>query len=391
MSMENEGQALRDYGNRKKRLKRRRNIVISTLLLVVAVVGTVYLFSLLNRNYKSYEVLKAIDNTGENTAGYLSYGSSVVKYSRDGAVAYDKDGNLIWNGSYEMKEPIADTCGKYVVVADRGGKSVQIFNGKGSVGNFTTTYNILKVEVASQGVVAALMEDGEEDYIYLYDVDGTELVHKKTNVNDAGYSLDISLSNNGEKLVISYLSVTKGELLSTVAFYNFGEVGQNYTDGFVGGYAFKGEVVPRVVFVNNDTACAYKDNGFLIYAMKEKSYMVHEELFEDSKIQSVLYNENYIGIVLEAGEAEPKKLLLYDLEGNKVLEKKLEFDYSKIFLTDKEIIMYDNLSCIILKINGSEKFRYTFDSNIAAFYPINDLDRYFFINESKISEILLAE
>ena len=388
--MENEGQALRDYGNRKKRLKRRRNIIISTLLLIAAVVGTAYLLSIMNRNYQSYEVVKSIDNT-ENTVGYLSYGSSLVKYSRDGAVAYDRDGNPIWNGSYEMKEPIADTCGKYVVVADRGGKSVQIFNSKGSVGNFKTVYNILKVEVASQGVVAALMENGEEDYIYLYDVDGTELVHKKTNVNDEGYSMDISLSNNGEKLVISYLSVTKGELISTVAFYNFGEVGQNYTDGFVGGYAFKGEVVPRVVFVNNDTACAYKDNGFLIYSMKEKSDMVHEELFEDSKIQSILYNDKYIGIVLEAGEADPKKLLLYDLVGNKVLEKKLDFDYSKIFLTDKEIIMYDNVSCLILKINGREKFRYTFDSNIEAFYPINDLDRYFFINSLKISEILLAE
>jgi hypothetical protein len=391
MSKENEGQTLRDYGNRKKRYKRRRNIIISTLLLLLAVVGIAYLFRIYNKNYHSYEVLKTTDNTGDFTAGYLSYGSAVVKYSRDGAVAYDKDNNLIWNGSYEMKDPIANTCGKYVVVADRGDKSIHIFNGKGSVGSFTTQYNILKVEVASQGVVAALMEEGETNYISLFDVDGTVLGDKITNVNNAGYPIDMSLSNDGEKLVVSYLSVTKGKLISTVAFFNFGEVGQNYTDRFVGGYEFEDAIVPRVTFIDNDTVCVYKDNGFLIYSMSEIPNLIHEETLEGNTIQSVMYNDKYTGIVLEAGEASPKKLLLYDFEGNKVLERDLEFDYEKIFLTEEEIIMYDNVSCIILKTNGTEKFRYTFDVNIAAFYPINNLDRYFLINESKISEILLVE
>jgi hypothetical protein len=361
------------------------------LLLIFAVVGIVYLYRIFNRNYDSYEVLKSTDNTGEYTAGYLSYGSSFVKYSSDGAVAYDKDGSVIWNGSYEMKEPIADTCGKYVVIADKGGKSIHIFNGKGSAGNFTTVYNILEVEVGSQGVVAALMEDGETNYIDLFDVDGTILSEKVTNANDAGYPMDISLSNDGTKLVISYLSVTKGKLASTVAFFNFGEVGQNYTDRFMGGYEFKENIVPRVEFVNNDTICVYKDNGFLIYSMPEILNLVDEVKLEESKIQSILYSNKYVGVVVEETDATTKKLLLYDLEGKKVLERDLDFDYNKIFLTDKEIIMYDNVSCLILKINGNEKFRYTFDGNIAAFYPINDLDKYFYINDSKISEILLTE
>jgi hypothetical protein len=391
MAKENEGQSLRDYGNRKKRYKRRRNFLIILSLLGIAVVGIGYLYSINNRNYQSYEVLKTIENPGENRPGYLSYGSSIVRYSKDGAVAYDKDSNLLWNGSYEMKNPMADTCGKYVVIADRGNKAIHIYNGKGQVGSITTLYNILKVEVASQGVVAALMEEGETNYISLYDVDGTVLSDKITNVNNEGYPIDITLSNDGEKLVISYFAVTKGKLISTVAFFNFGEVGQNYTDRFVGGYEFEEAIIPRVSFLNNDTICVFKDNGFLLYKMAEIPNMIHEESLPDSKIKSVLYNSKYAGVVLEASDSTPKKLLLYDLEGKKLLEKSLDFDYEKIFLADEEIIMYDNVSCTILKTNGKIKFRYTFDGNIGAFYPINNLDRYFLVNESNIAEITLKE
>jgi hypothetical protein len=247
------------------------------------------------------------------------------------------------------------------------------------------------VEVASQGVVAALMEEGETNYISLYDVDGTVLSDKITNVNNEGYPIDITLSNDGEKLVISYFAVTKGKLISTVAFFNFGEVGQNYTDRFVGGYEFEEAIIPRVSFLNNDTICVFKDNGFLLYKMAEIPNMIHEESLPDSKIKSVLYNSKYAGVVLEASDSTPKKLLLYDLEGKKLLEKSLDFDYEKIFLADEEIIMYDNVSCTILKTNGKIKFRYTFDGNIGAFYPINNLDRYFLVNESNIAEITLKE
>lgn len=390
MTKDNDGQSLRDYGNRKKRVKRIRNIIISALLLVFAVLGIAYLLSLYNKNYQGYEVIKSVDSTGENAVGYLSYGSSVVKYSRDGAVAIDKDGSLLWNGSYEMMNPIADTCGKYVVVADKNNKSVHVYNGKGSVGSYTTLYDIIKVEIASQGVVVALMEEDETNYIILYDVDGTELGKKVTNINNVGYPIDIALSDDGEKLVISYLSFTKGELISTVAFFNFGEVGQNYTDRFVGGYEFEDVIVPRVTFLNNNTACAYKENGFLIYSMTEIPNLIYEEELE-GKIQSILNSDKYTGVVLEAGEAAPKQLILYDLKGNKVLDIALDFDYDKIFLSEDEIIMYDNLTCLVMKVNGKIKFRYTFEGNVTAFYSINDLDRYFLINETKISEILLVE
>lgn len=390
MAKANDGQTLREYGNRKKRVKRNRRIIIGILLVALLAGGGFYLISLYNRDYQSYEVIKTTEITGENAVGFLNYNNSVVKYSKDGAVAISKDGELLWNGSYQMSEPVADVCEKYVVIADKGGKSVYIFNNKGKAGNFSTDYDIIKVEVARQGVVAALMEDEDDNYIILYDVDGTVLGVKHTSVKEDGYPMDISLSNNGEKLAVSYLSVNKGKLITTLAFFNFGEVGKNYTDRFVGGYEFEDRIIPRVTFLNNDTVCAFKENGFILYAIPEIPKIRHEETLE-SNIKSIVHNEKYTGVVMEAEETKPQKLLLYDLNGNKLLDKALDFDYDKLVLSENEIILHNNISCLILKLNGNDKFRYTFEGNIAAFYPINELDRYFLVSENRVSQIALVE
>lgn len=390
MAKDKDGQSIRDYGDRKRRIKKRRRIIIGLAIIAILIGGSVYLYSLYNMNYKGYEVIKTMENAVDSKAHYLRYNGGVLKISQDGATAIDKEGNLKWNGSYEMKDPIADVCEQYVVVADRGGTSIQIFDNGGVAGSISTVSNIIKVEIANQGVVAALLESEGNNSIKLYDIDGTELAEIATNAVEDGYPIDITLSNDGEKLITSYLSVTTGELIGIATFYNFGEVGQNWTDRMVGAFNFNGLVAPRVAFNNNSTACVFKENGFMIFSYSEMPKLIKEFSY-DAKIDSILHNEEYAGVVLEAGETSTRELLVYNLKGEKVLDKKLDFDYTDIYLAGKEIIMHDNSSCIVMKMNGTVKFSYTFDSNIAALYPVNDLDRYLFVSDKAIAQISLVE
>lgn len=390
MAKENDGQTLRDYGKRKKQYRKRKVVIFISILLILVIAGMIYLYQLYNRTYHNYKIVDSTPNTKENIVGYLKYEESVVRYSKDGAVAIDQKGNPKWNGSYEMQNPIADVCGEYVVVADRGGNSVHIFNDKGEAGNFNTEYKITKAEVASQGVVAILMLEGDVSYIKLFDKEGEMLTENITNVNKDGYPMDISLSDDGTKLATTFVSVNKGNLETTIAFFNFSKVGQNYTDNFAGGFTYKDIVIPRITFLNNDMVCAYKENGLILYSMKELSDFIVEETTE-LKIKSVLHSSKYTGLVLEGDNKEASHLILYNLEGDKILDRKLNFDYTNITIIGDEIILYNDLSCLILKTNGKEKFKYTFTSNISAFYPINQFDRYLLVNTEDIAEIQLTE
>lgn len=379
---------MRDYGTRSKRYRRNRAIILISLLVLMVVFGAVYLIRLFNRNYNDYEVMDRITNTEENLGGYLEYKGAVVRYSKDGAVAVDSKGNLLWNGSYEMTEPIADTCDDYVVIADRGGKQLHIFDRNGLAGSIQTNHTIIKVQVAEQGVVAVMMIDEDTSYLELYSKDGELLGEKINDMVKDGYPMDFSLSDDGKKIAATYLCVKNGEIVDNILFLNFGEVGQNYTDRTVGADIYDSAIIPRITFLDNDTVCAFKEDGLLIYSMEEMAE-IFKTITLEGKIISVLHNEKYAGAVMENNEE--KRLMLYDLKGSQVLDMAVDFDYDTVYLSGDEIIMFNDLSCVIYRTNGKEKFKYTFTTNISALYPINHLDRYFMVNPAEILEIRLVE
>ncbi|NLK04563.1 MAG: hypothetical protein GX319_09200 [Clostridiales bacterium] len=380
----------RDYEERRRRYRRNRVIIFSLLLVLIVFVGAIYLIRLFNRSYQDYEVMNRLANTEENLGGYLEHKGGIVKYSKDGAVAVNSKGNYLWNGSFEMTDPIADACGDYVVVADRGGKQIQIFNKKGLAGSIKTNHPIVKTEVARQGVVGVLMIDGETSYIELYSKEGELLGEKITNIVKDGYPMDVSLSDDGKKLAATYLSINRGDIINKILFLNYGEVGKNHIDRTAGGDIHRSGVVPRITFLDNDTICVFKEDGLKIFYMEEIPDLVKEVTIE-GEIESILHNDKYAGYVLREDGEKLAKLLLYDLKGNLVLDMKLDFEYDSIYLSGEEIVMYNNLSCLIYKANGKEKFRYTFTTNISALYPINYLDRYFMASPEEILVIKLVE
>ncbi|MGB8455033.1 MAG: DUF5711 family protein [Anaerocolumna sp.] len=389
-------QKSREYGYKNK--YRKKIVYICSILFLIIFIGMLYL-KIFNRNYNSYETLTTISNLGNTVSNILNYRNSIIKYNQDGVTAIDENGKLLWNGVYEMNDPIADNCGQYVAVADRGKRVVYIYDEKGETAKVATLHNIIKIEISMQGIVAVLMEEDDGNYINLYYPNGALLTNDEkenvlveiyTNAQKDGIPIDMAYSDNGIKLITSYLSFNSSQIMNKVSFYNFNEVGQNNIDRFVGGYIYENRIVPKVTFLNNDTACLFADNGFIVFNIHEVSKMLYQKTFE-SKIQSIFYNKKYIGIVLKEDGKTEKQLLLYNLKGNKIIDCSLEFEYDQIFISGDEIIMYDNLSCLIMKTNGKIKFKYTFANGIEALYPINNRDTYFLITNSEISKIRLLD
>lgn len=399
MANDIEGQ-VKDYRNRKKRYRRRMMFIFVTILLIIAIIGALYIYRRYNKSYQKYKSLNTFAIKGDQIIGYLPYGENIIRYNKDGVQAINKSGKVLWNGAYEMSDPIADTCGNYVMIADRGNKLIHIYNEKGEDKSINTLYNIVKAKVASQGVVAALMEEDDNSYIKYYysddsvvsaDDEDDVLVDMKFNVDTEGYPIDIALSGDAKKLVAVYMTVNTGELICNIGCWNFGEVGKNNIKNGVGGYKSKpGIIVSGVSFLNNDTFCAFKENGFALYSMVEKPKLINE-ITLSKKIESIFHNDQYTGLVLEQTEKGSKQLMVYNLNGDEILNKSINFDYDKIGIFDDEIIMHDDTSCVIMKVTGKEKFRHTFDENIMELYPINHLDRYYLAGDKKISQILLSE
>ena len=151
--------------------------------------------------------------------GLESFGTNVLKYTKDGASYLDNRGRTVWTESYEMKSPIISVKGDYAAIADMQGNSIYICNTDGTLGQATTVLPISKVAVSGTGVTAAVLEDSTSSYITFFQKDGTSLdITVKTNMSGDGYPLDIALSDDGTQLMSSFVYLQGSELKNRVVF-----------------------------------------------------------------------------------------------------------------------------------------------------------------------------
>ncbi len=390
----------KQYEREKKRHKRTMvfTVVICT---IAAIVLFVYILnSMINKYYTEFEVLAATPRQDSNSVQYKEYTKGVLKFSRDGAAGIDAEGNILWNGSYDMNNPQADICGNYVVIGDIGGKEWYIYNGSDSGIKFEETLSIVQVQVGQQGVVAVVLEDKDSNEIHIYNPYGdtqTLLAEIPTNVSEDGYPMDISISDDGKKLVTTYFCVNEGIGESRVSFYNFDEVGKDKVNRIVGGIEFGETLVHNVEFVNNNTVCILTENGFALYSMEELPKEIVTETFE-KEIKSAVVGAGGVGFVLESYEElieteeeqkNQKEFVLYDLDGKKVLTKQIDYEYENVFMVGEEVVFLSDLEGIILRNTGSEKFHYTFFKRMDYIFGTNEKNTYIFVDEANIEKVKL--
>ncbi len=375
----------------KSREDKSRNLkikVITIIGIVCALLLAIYLFCVY-RTYNNYKVRKTIKiETGTNSQ-YQAFGEFVVKYSNDG-ISYINGTETIWNEAYEMKSPIVDVCGDYLAIADKNSNNIYIFNKKGKVGEVNTSYPIIKIEVAQQGVVAALLEEASANYIELYDKEGNLIVSHKSLLSENGFPLSFSISNDGEKMMTSYLSIKEGSTENQVIFYNFSNVGKDEVDRVVGTFNQYGEtIVPAVYFVSNEDAIAIGDNVLTIYKMKEKP-TIRKEIKFDKEIQKVFYNEKYVGLIFENSKGDtPYKMEVYSLSGEKIMSKEIEMNLDHVKFAGKNVLMYDDVTCELISLKGVVKFKHVFTKQLDAIVPMESTNTFLLMTKNKIEEISL--
>lgn len=363
-------EAKQNNDERIKRSRRNKRIGFALALLLVVILMVV-VHSLMNKEYKGYRVVKSSETNYENTANYIQFGGNLLKYTPDGVSYINGNGDTEWAAGIDMKMPVAVVSGNYAVVADLSGNNVCVFNLEGQVSSLTMPYTICDVDVANQGAFAVVLESEKTNYINLYDKQGEIVYEMQTTIDKSGYPLDISISDDGEKLFTSYLNVGGTMIQNNLTAYNFGDVGQNSNaDRMVGGYMFDNQVIPKVEFVNNDTVVAFGTKRVNIYSMKEKPSEKGEIEF-DTEIRSVFYNSDYIGVVQEAENSteHPYVMSVYDLRGNLKFEAYVDFEYSNIYAAQKEIIVTGGTECKIFRTNGNVKFSGTLSREIESMVP----------------------
>ncbi|MFA9378570.1 MAG: DUF5711 family protein [Lachnotalea sp.] len=378
-----------DFSYKKKLFVHKAAFFYKILILIIALIALgigIYVY-FINKVYTKYNVISNVERTDTSTTSYEEYMDGILKCSNDGASYTDYANNVLWNETFEMLNPIVDICDEYIAIADKEGNKIYIFNEKGLQSTIDVSQPIEQLQVANQGVVFAVLDDGNNSLIYTYDKAGNVLAKMKQPMTTSGYPLDISVSDDGVKLAVSYLYVDGGIMKTDIAFYNFGSVGQNEDDHIVSGYTYENIVFPNVSYVNETTAVAFGDNKVGIYKGTQKPEMTKEIDIED-EIQSVYYSDTYFGLVFENSDVGTKyRLELYDLEGEKILTLNFDQDYTNIVMKNNEFIIISEMDFSVYNISGLEKFHYEAQKALLNVIPMSSKNK-FVVIESGTTEVI---
>lgn len=358
-----------------KKIRKRRLIRIIIILAVLGAAGYFAFRYYTSYQFEQHEVVWEVPMNESSFVRYEKFGSNVLKYSKDGASYIDSQGKSIWVQSYEMKAPTSSVNGDFAAIADQQGNQIFICDKTGNRGVATTLLPIVRVTISSQGVVAAILEDSRANYIQFYKNDGSQLniaikgTIQGTGTDPVGYPLDISLSPDGTQLIGSYLYMSAGIMKGRVAFHNFSEIGKNGTNRLVAGFhdEFSNSVVPRVKFLTEIYSVAFADNKLVFFSshnLASPKPIKTVEIAED--VRSIMYSDKYAGVIINNTEGEnPYRMDIYKADGDKVLSKEFDFQYRQADIDGDSIILYNENSCRVYNMSGSQRFAGEFDFTIS--------------------------
>lgn len=355
---------------------------------VIAGIGTALWISQRNRVYTEFTVTETYARDVAANAKTISLGNYILTYSNDGAGCFDLKGKPVWNETFEMQSPIVATCNDTIAFGDFGGRKIYVMNTQGILGEISTNMPIRALAVAQTGVVAAVLDDSDITWIYLYNRKGEAAVRFKTTMSQFGYPIDIALSPNNNLAMVSFLAEDEGAVKSSVAFYNFGEVGQNEVDNYMSGYDYPA-VVPHVQFMTSELAFAIADDRLAFYEGAQKPVSKFEVLL-DEEVRSVYHNETYVALVTYDTTGSCKYMLtVYDSDGEKHLSQGFDMEYRNVILHGENVYIYGETECCIYSLSGVEKFNEAMNRNINLLIPGDSVSSFTLVSQESIDSVKL--
>lgn len=371
---------------RKRNMKKIFLALRILLVLFLLIGGIIWIQYSRTKEYKNYEFSSEIAlYTGvfQCTAGNGRF----FAYGNDGARALDGNGKVVWEIAYQLDNPEISYCEEVAAVADIGGTAVYIVEENGIPYNYNVIYPIVKHEVAKQGVTAVLLDNGTEDYIQLYDKNGTLRVDINTITKTDGIPVDIALSPDGKKLVTLYITFQGDAMLCKATFYNADEVGKNYINNIVGQKIFTENCLAYdVCFLDEDTVCILLENGFALYRMTEVPELLVEKTLSEEIVQFVCVEG---GFYLIKENAKQRTMSYYNKNGE-IKQTWSEIpEYESVTATKEEVVFFSPQRVTVYRANGSLKFSTAFTQSLENVFPAGG-NRYFLRNGSRLQTIKLT-
>lgn len=375
--------------------KRRREILrlllhVAGIAAALGVMAALVLFLASQRVYSGASTSAVKEMSVQEDTSYATLGGNIVYYTRDGASCLSPKGKLIWSISYEMQRPLVSQAGDVLAIGDYNGSVIYLQNASGTLGSVNTNMPIQALAVSESGEVAAVLADTDVVWVYLFDSTGNTIAYFKTTMSQSGYPVSVSVSPSGELVCVSHLLAAGSGLSSSIAFYNFGDVGQNVAENNVSGFNYDDEIFPVTAFLSDSVCAAVSDSRIAFFNGKQIPQSGNNAMFSQ-ELKGVYTGDDYIGLLfMNEGAENQSTLQIYDASGSVTGSITLPAEYTDIQIAGKAVYASSGSSLAIYSVEGKERYKGDFDQEIWSVIPRKDtISKLYLAAEDGIEQMTL--
>lgn len=246
-----------------------------------------------------------IEIYGTETLNTVQKGSYYYVLTDTNLCAFSNSGKKIYSYAHGYACPILKTSETRAMVFDQGGEELRIYNLSENTNTLNTKTNILTANIARNGSYAVVTEsDKYASVVSVYDLED-KLLYEWYSATDLVNN--VLLSPDGERVVVSTVYASGGQLKSKVSVLNFKSADPEFSREYAGKTVYSLENCSDGFAILTANDCDYFDWD----EYKHKSYSSEYELSLSRNISSELMlvfnrssnkNDNHIVIISEDGE-----------------------------------------------------------------------------------------
>ena len=321
---------------------RRAVYIRAALIVVVLLIAAVIAYRVYERrSYDSYEIISE-ETSADNISNYRYVKGKILRYSADGAALLN------------MTQPCVSTFGKTILIYDRRGSEVQVYDEDGRVGSFATEMPILYACCSKNGNVACVLESGSGMDIAYYSAEGTRIATLSKSAEETGFPVCMALSENGKQLAVSYVTAVNGAVSTNLIFYSFRN--PESADKVIAELSYSGIVIPDIRYISDTVAAVFRDNGVSFFGGSGKPVENASVDFED-EIISTFTGDGFAGFIFRnRNSTNPYRMEIYSGNGKLISRTDMEIVYDRISVCGNEVLLSSSSELAIYTKKGICRF-----------------------------------
>jgi len=332
-----------------------RGLLIAVTFVLVFTAAAV--FYMKNYTYTTYSVDSETRMGSLNRAKLLNFGNGTLVIGSD-TISYMEGDAILSSETVSFQTPVVAIEGDYYAVCDNGGYQVYIGDKSGIISTVKVSRRVRGLDISASGVIAVFTESNDAAYISYFDRFGSRLaVEVKTVLDASGYPMDISVSPDGQKLLVSYYSTANGIGESRLVLYDFehGRSDANYIAA-----SWENFYDTNTLLVDGDF---FDDNNFVAIGDNEAAFLSYDNLngaaepviipFTDP-VRSVLISNGYFFMVTET--AEGNLMTVCDKKGAVYSSFSVPENYDCIRTNGRNVLLMNDENLWYYNFSGRRRY-----------------------------------